>query len=106
MTDTIPVEQALASRFTASEIIEALRLHAFDDCGEQVVPEHLCNIAAEFIAASQAEIERLREALQAADYLVDRLQACLRGERVRDLDEAMSWNHMARAALRAKEQTP
>lgn len=45
--------------------------------------------------------EALREKDRAAEYLIDRLQACLRGERVRDLDEAMSANHTARAAIRA-----
>ena len=39
------------------DIVEALRLHAFDDCGERDLPTHVANIAAD-------EIERLRAALQ------------------------------------------
>lgn len=39
------------------DIVVALRLHAFDDCGERDIPTHIANIAAD-------EIERLRAALQ------------------------------------------
>ena len=52
----------------AQQMIAALRLHAFDDCGERPLPTHLCNVAADFMEKLQAENEALREELaQQAD---------------------------------------
>ena len=41
------------------ELAQALRLHAFDDCGEKDVPTHLCNIAADAIIELEARVKEL-----------------------------------------------
>ena len=59
---------------SVNSVIEALRLHAFDDCGGKDLPTHICNIAADIIAALRAlptvsdgweDIARMRNALEA-----------------------------------------
>ena len=50
-----------------------------------------------------AENERLREALRAADYLIDRLRNAWRGKSVRDMDEAEVAYIAARSALETQE---
>lgn len=39
---------------SVNSMIEALRLHAFDDCGGKDLPTHICNIAADMLAALRA----------------------------------------------------
>jgi hypothetical protein len=41
------------------ELIAALQLHAFDDCGGLDIPTHVCNIAAQALAADAARIAEL-----------------------------------------------
>jgi hypothetical protein len=61
---------------TNEELVEDLRLHAFDDCGGKEIPTHIANIAADRIAelasghtALLRENEVLREALLTAQLL-------------------------------------
>jgi hypothetical protein len=61
----------IVERYSAAELVEALRLHALDDCNGAVIETHLCNIAAAFVeweaaklSEAEAEIARLREALE------------------------------------------
>ncbi len=39
---------------SVNSVIEALRLHAFDDCGGKDLPTHICNIAADMMQALRA----------------------------------------------------
>ena len=39
---------------SVNSMIEALRLHAFDDCGGKDLPTHICNIAADMMQALRA----------------------------------------------------
>lgn len=50
----------------SSELIEALRLHAFDDSGEQDLPTHVANIAADALATHAATITQLQAELAEA----------------------------------------
>ncbi len=61
------------------------------------------NLAAR-VAELEAENARLREALAAADYLIDRLSACHAGKVVRDLDEAAAAYAVIRPTAPATEQ--
>lgn len=53
----------LVERYDAEQLAEALHLHAFDDSGEQNVPTHLCNIAAEFVISQASTITDLEARL-------------------------------------------
>jgi hypothetical protein len=56
------------------------------------------------IARLENEIERLRAALEAANYYIDRLENFTQRRRVRDMGEAMEAWRNARAALGGKDE--
>ena len=59
----------------------------------------------EALDALLAEIQRLRDALEAAFWLIENLQNIRRGKVVRGLDEAIAGYESARAALRGGDAT-
>ncbi len=100
----LQAERQPISDNAVEQMVAALRLHAFDDCGERDMPTHIGNVAADMLAQVAAERDRLREVLVHISKLQDeKVQYAEREMLLILLDHKVG---KARAALAATGEQP
>ena len=88
---------------SANELIKKLRARKVCKDGIRRQPQKHEREAADLLESQAAEIERLREAMVAGDYLIDRLDALSLKKPVRDLCEARAAYQLAKVRAEAAQ---